>query len=84
MTWLLVSWIGWTCPGGLLAGFWPSSAKPLVCQPKAETAIYTQGAQAYRKVREIGPGARLQGYQGLKGRDIPIRWTTTAEIEGER
>lgn len=82
MTWYLVAWVSWTCPGGMLSGIWPAAARPLICAPHAEDMLCSRRADAERKVRELGPGAgvRLFAFRGLRGREIDLTWSTKLEI----
>lgn len=82
--WFLVSWVAWNCPGGLLSGYWPAQARPLVCQAKPQRLITSNLEVARRMVREQGPVAVLERCQGLRCRELPVKWQTVADFgEGE-
>jgi hypothetical protein len=80
--WLLVTWIVWACPGGPLAGFWPASAKPLLCKPTPGVEPYdpARRSRAEARVRELGPGADLLSCRGGRCRSL-ARWSTELTFE---
>lgn len=78
---LLVVYTAWTCPGGLLAGFWPAAAKPLVCSARPAIEAYdpARAAAARRRVVDLGPPAQLYALtQGVKIGPPLVDWATTA------
>ena len=81
MTWFLVLSIGMTCPGGLLSGLIPAAARPYVCSREPRAEIFTRQADAHRRVRELGPGARLLACRGLRCEERRVSWSQVVEIE---
>jgi hypothetical protein len=83
---LLVVWISWTCPGGLLSGLWPAAARPLVCRPVAAHEIYDPARQHQAERRALELGADLQAC--ARGRCRSIKKVTTSvtfeEVQWDR
>ena len=82
MSYYLVAWIAFSCPGGLLSGLIPGAARPLVCSREARVELIPRKADAERKVRELGPGAasRLWWCRGLKCSDVKVSWESVVKI----
>lgn len=81
MTWYLVAWISWTCPGGFLSGLWPAAVRPMLCQPKPESRVVS-GPREARGL--VAPGARLYQCGGLKCRELSVVWSSVVKIEEDR
>ena len=77
----IVTWIAFSCPGGLLAPVWPAAAKPFVCERVVHNERYSRRSDAERQVRAVGSSARLAWCRNLKCWDKPIRWDAVAVIE---
>ena len=84
MTWFLVTWITWSCPGGLLSGLVPAAARPLVCAPEVKREPYDKLARAQDRVRAIGPGAAasIDQVRGLRLKSQDVTWTQTVNFGG--
>jgi hypothetical protein len=76
MIFFLVSWIGLHCPGGLLSGLIPHSARPLICQKVQEHELFDRREAAQARVIVVGAGARLFEYRGLRRREIEVLWSS--------
>lgn len=83
MSWFLVLWVGYSCPGGMLSGLVPVTARPYVCAREPRSEILTRRSDAERKVRDVGPGARLLSCRGLRCSEVRVTWSQVAEIEDE-
>lgn len=83
MRWILLTFVHWACPGGPLAGYWPSAARPLICRAEPRREIYDprQLDRARARVRELGPGAVLERCQGLRCEPEKVTWRTIVEFE---
>ena len=83
MTWILVVWLGYSCPGGWFSGLVPLSVRPLVCAPAVELERFdpAQRERAHARVREQGQGARLFRCDVRRCREIPVRWRTETLFE---
>lgn len=85
MTWWLVVWVTYSCPGGLFGGLVPTSARPLVCAQITETAVVSSRRKAHRAVKKAGCSAAPSLYwcKGLKCYEKEIECPTVLRIEGE-
>lgn len=84
MTWLLVAWISWVCPGGgWLAPAWPAKLRPLVCAPQARQELYdpARAAAARRRVQDLGPDAALYSCRGLRCLGPVSIWTQDVKFQ---
>ncbi len=83
MTWILVAWISWTCPGGPISGLVPAAARPLVCRPAPRHELYdpARRPRAQARVRELGAGAELRVCRGLRCSDNLADWTTDVKFK---
>lgn len=83
MTLLLVVYTAWTCPGGLLAGFWPAAAKPLVCSARPAVEAYdpARAAAARRRVVDLGQPAQIYAAKGAVIGPPLVDWKTVADIK---
>lgn len=83
MKFLMVLWLGWSCPGGWLSGLVPAAARPVLCRPVAEYERFdpARRAQAHARVREQGGSARLFSCDAARCREVSVRWKTEAVIE---
>lgn len=83
MTWILVAWLGYSCPGGWLSGLVPLPVRPLVCAPAIELERFdpAQGERARARVLEQGQTARIFRCDPRRCREIPVRWRAEATFE---
>lgn len=91
MTFWEVSFIAWACAGdfgliGLSIKAIPDSARPAaaalgICRPEVQIERIASRNHAERRIKEIGPGARLRFCKGLKCWDKKISWKTTVDFE---
>lgn len=67
MTWYLLTWLAWTCPGGPLGGLVPAPARPLVCRAEPRLELYDPARleRAKARTRELGCSAQLRRCRGL-------------------
>jgi hypothetical protein len=79
MTWFLIIWVSWSCPGGLFAPAWPPASRPIVCAPRPELQILSTEDAAQRAVRAAGrAGApRLYSCRWLRCREQRVIWNET-------
>ena len=79
MTFYLVLWLGYSCPGGILSGFIPAAAKPLVCRSEAKYEMYDPARieKAKSRIRELGPAAMFFSCRGFKCENVAVAWTTS-------
>jgi hypothetical protein len=82
MTYFIVLWLAYACPGGILSGIWPEVAKPLICAPELKVERFSDRKQAESKIKDLGPMAssRIQWCKGLKCYDIKIQWESVVKI----
>lgn len=80
-TWYLITWISWSCPGGILSGLWPEQAKPLLCTPQPQLELETRPDQALKRLREHHP-ARVYVFNGLKRKELKVNVETHITAEG--
>ncbi len=78
----LVLWIAFSCPGGLLSGLIPAAARPYSCARAPRAEISPREHDAHRRVRELGPGARLLACKGIRCSERRVTWEQVAAIEG--
>lgn len=90
MTFWLVMWISFSCPGGALTRWLgadpPEWAKPLICRVAPQYEIYSRKRDAYRQAESLACGPSnpaLYWCKNLKcwGRKIHCR--TVIEIENK-
>lgn len=83
MTWFMVTWLAWSCPGGWFSGLVPAPARPLLCQPRTEHQVYTRPQEAYSQIERLGPGSAstMTEYHGLRRKDHRIIWASYVQIE---
>jgi hypothetical protein len=82
MTWYLVLWVGFNCPGGWLGDkFLPETARAFICQRPAMHAIETDPKEMMKRVREAGPGVRVFLYKGLRRSEMKVTWGQTVEVK---
>lgn len=77
MSWYLVTWIAWACPGDILSkvtGGLPPKVRPLICEERVESEAFSRRDIAERKVDELGAEARprLWAYVGLRRKELPV------------
>ena len=74
MTFYLVAWVWWTCPGGWLSGSVPPKLWPLVCEESANTATFDRLEQANEQADKLGPQRRprIWQYKGLRRSELPV------------
>jgi len=86
MTWFLVSWIAYSCPGGLFGKLVPEAVRPIVCELAVETEIHSDKQRAYRAVAKAGCAARptISWCKGLKCHAKKVTCPTELHIEGEK
>lgn len=84
MTWYMVAWLSWACPGGWFSGLVPAPARPILCKPCIEHKVFDRASDAYVKIESLGPGtgATLTEYRGLRRKDRSITWAAYVTIEG--
>lgn len=77
MTYYLVAYLAWQCPGGLLSGFIPESLKPTVCHAAPRIEAFEKIDLARKRIAQIGPQQSLQlvEVQGLRIKELPVTWT---------
>lgn len=83
LTWFLVIYFSYTCPGGFLSGLWPAAVKPIVCKATPDYYMISSLELARKKIREKGPGARLLGCRGLRCVDHDFEWKNVVKFEGD-
>lgn len=83
MIWTAVLWISWTCPGGLLGGFVPAAARPLLCAPAPRLELYdpARRGRAEARVRDLGAGAEIRACRGLRCSSNLADWTTDVKFK---
>lgn len=82
MTWYLVAWVAWSCPGGWLGSLAvPAAARPLVCRAEPRYLVTANREHARRQVRAEGPSAALSRCRALRCTPQPVTWTTVAQFE---
>ena len=73
MTFYLVAFAAWACPGGPFS--WLIPAKPLLCEPApAKVERFDRLDKARARVRALGPGASLTACDADRCRDLPVVW----------
>lgn len=84
MSWFLVSWVAWACPGGWFAGLVPPAARPLACKPQVRQEAYERLKYARARVAALGPENHpsLTLVQGLRLTERPVTWATAVKFEG--
>ena len=82
MTFFLVSWVAYTCPGGWFGGLVPAQARPLVCQPSAKVESFDRLERARKRVVELGKESapKMTEVRGLRLIDLPVTWVTEARF----
>lgn len=81
MTWYLVIYIGFTCPGGWLGGLLiPKGIGLLACQKTPTHTILTDKKEVMRLVREQGPGIRVFWCKNLKCSEKKVEWSQVVEV----
>ena len=65
----------------------PESARPAaaalgICRPEVQIERIASRDHAERRIREIGPGARLRWCRGLKCQEKPVLWGQTLSVDG--
>lgn len=85
MIYFLVTWIAWTCPGGILGGLVPAPVRPLACRAEPRFELYdpARRGRAQARVRELGPGAEMRRCRGLRCSDNLAQWNTELTFKGE-
>lgn len=83
MTYWLILHLTYACPGGWLGGAIPAAVRPYVCSQRPAHEFAGHRAEAVRRVRELGPGARTRLYwcRGLRCWERAVRWVPTLEVE---
>jgi len=83
MTWFLVSFLAYNCPGGWFGGLVPEAVRPLVCKPEIRTEPYDRLWRAQARVKALGPAAlpRLTRVKGLRLAGLPVIWTQEVRFE---
>lgn len=91
MTWYLLTYLTFSCPGGAVARFlWtdtPDAIKSLICTVTVEKEIYTHRERAYKETRKLACGSsrpQLSWCKNLKCSDKKITCTTNIEIQGDQ
>lgn len=80
MTFYLVAFIAYTCPGGWLSGLVPAAARPFVCRQEIRVEAMDRLDRARSKVVEQGQGTTLVECRGLRCTTMPVTWTTEAHF----
>ena len=84
MTWFLVVWVAWVCPGGSwFAPAWPAKLRPVVCSPTARYELYdpARAAKARQRVAALGPDAALYTCRGLACRGPISSWSSVVTYQ---
>ena len=83
MTWFLVLWISWVCPGGWLgAKTIPAEHQRFVCTAKPDWTVESNREHALKKVRQAGCQARFFECHGLRCREKEVSCETKLSVEG--
>lgn len=83
MTWFLILWVAYACPGGfLVSGAIPAGAKPLACQARPEWALETRPERALKRAKEAGCGARVFSCRNLKCEERRVECPVGFSVEG--
>ena len=83
MTWYLVAWVAWNCPGGWLGNAAiPAAARPLACQPAPRTAFAANRREAVRLLLDH-PGATLEWCERLRCRPRSAEWQSHLVVDGK-
>ena len=81
-----VIWVEYELPGGFLGNkFIPGHLRPVLGQAKACYETFSNGRNAFRKIRKLDSLAypRLFFCEGLRRSEKDITYKMTVEIEGE-
>lgn len=83
MTYWLIVYIGFACPGGWFSSLIPAAARPVACKAKPEQEFYSSRKLADKRVLDIGPSSatRLFECKAFRCREKDVDWTPTVEIE---
>lgn len=85
MTYWAIAWLAWSCPGdGALWGRLVPRAALLrvgACVAKPEMILEANRAAAIKKATAQGPGVRLFKYDGLRRREVPVKWENKMSME---
>lgn len=83
MTLYLVVWTVWACPGWVFGRLVPEVARPLVCAPAREAALYRHYGLAVDRVKRLGPSSQpaLWRVDGEALTAIPLQWRTELEVQ---
>lgn len=79
----LVTWVYWTCPGGIFGGLVPDKLRPLVCHADAGAEVFQDSDKAEARIKTLGPDASPQYYAIYDGRLTPqsVTWTQTVSFK---
>lgn len=82
MTWYLVSFLAYSCPGGWFEGLVPEQARPFVCKPEVRMEAYDRLGRAQDRVKALGPSSlsRLTTVKGLRLAPLKVEWKQIVEF----
>ena len=86
MTWVLVTWLAYSCPGGPLGHLLPNALKPFACTQTVEVKVIGNKKRAYHAVEKAGCAARPRIFwcKGLKCYEKKVECPVGLYIQGEK
>lgn len=84
MTFYLLTYLAFSCPGWFGGKLIPGPLRPMVCQQEARREFFTSKAQAYRETEELActpANPKLELCKGFRCKEKKISCTTKIAIE---